>query len=183
MKNIEEISISKTHNMIRSLYDKYRSKFKKTSDIIKAISLELDISENNIMQVLQYNERKLKRYKPLFEKRIREYKAWYNPNTDKFIQFHPNLIHDEIAEENFRMDNEEALKHGYYRIWIGKQFGIETCNIESQKIPTDREFIATRYVIDENSYKKFNHTHWEVVSPRKSFVFPENSFFFRDSIK
>jgi hypothetical protein len=60
----------------------------------------------------------MKIYKKLFkEKRLKKYKAWYNPNTDFFIQFNTNLLHSEIAEEKLHKSEEQAINNGYYRIF------------------------------------------------------------------
>lgn len=120
-----------------------------------------------------------KPYKSIFsERKMQAYKAWYNPSTDYFRQFSTNGIHNEIAENELYMSEKEALKKGYYRIFVGHEV-----DIDSDKMPTDREFMATRYAIEKNSYKNFKGTIWQIMHPDKDYYFPAQSFLFADSIK
>ena len=122
----------------------------------------------------------MKRYKRFFkERRIASYKAWYNPSSNKLIQFNTNMIHSEIAEEQLMMNEVEAVKSGYYRIFVGHEV-----NIDSYTTPTEREFQATKYMIEENSYKKFSGTRWSIYNKngRGFWFFPKLSFIFSDSL-
>ena len=119
----------------------------------------------------------MKRYIPLFEKRLKEYKAWYNPQSDFLHQFSSNGLHSEQAEEQLGLDEIGALKAGYYRIFVGHEV-----NIDSWKEPTEREFMATKYMIEENSFKKFQATRWDVYSQKGFIFFPNQSFLFADSL-
>ena len=121
----------------------------------------------------------LKRYKPFFkEKRLPEYKAWYNPSSNYFRQFSTNGLHSEIAEQDLRMNEADAIKDGYFRIFVGHEI-----NINSQHLPSDREFKALQDLIERNSYKKFNATRWSVVTKKGLIYFPKQSFLFADSIR
>jgi len=118
------------------------------------------------------------RYTPLAERRMKSYKAWYNPDTHYFRQFDTNMLHGEIAYQEFRMNEAEAIENGYYRIYVDFEV-----NIDSQDIPDEREFNAVKYMIEANSYKKFKNTRWNVASKPGYFWFPHQSFLFADSIK
>jgi hypothetical protein len=121
----------------------------------------------------------VKRYVPFFkEKRMPEYKAWYNPSSNYFRQFSSNGIHNEIAEQELMMDEITAIKKGYYRVFVGHEI-----NIDSYDIPTDREFKALQDVIERHSYKKFNATRWSIANQKGLVFFPNQSFLFADSIK
>lgn len=116
----------------------------------------------------------MKRYKPLLtERRMLSYKAWFSPESNKFIQFSTNGLHSEIAEEHFKMNEAEAIEDGYYRIYVGHE-----CDIDSYKIPTEREFQAVKYIIEENSFKKFEGTRWNVATVKGFWFFPKLSFLF-----
>jgi hypothetical protein len=121
----------------------------------------------------------VKRYKPFFkEKRMVEYKAWYNPSSNYFRQFSSNGIHNEIAEQELMMDEITAIRKGYFRIFVGKEI-----NVDSYSVPTNREFKALQDIIEKNSYKKFNATRWSIVNQKGLVYFPNQSFLFADSIK
>ena len=123
----------------------------------------------------------MKKYKPLLlkldERRMPEYKAWLNPSSGKFIQFSTNGLHQEVSQENFGLDESQAIKRGYYRIFCGHEL-----DIDSYSIPTEREFQTVKYTIDENSIKKFNGTRWNIVTQRGFIYFPKLSFLFANSI-
>lgn len=108
-----------------------------------------------------------------------EWKSWYNPDSGYFFQFSTNDLHSEKSLENLYMDEEEALKKGYYRIYVTKY----EINIESYDIPNDREFNSTKFEIEKKVYKKFNGTRWQVLIKPGYFFFPNQSFLFADSIK
>jgi hypothetical protein len=121
----------------------------------------------------------MKKYKSLFkERRIREYKAWANPDNNYFFQFSLNRIHSEIAEEELFMSEEEAINLGYARIYVGNEV-----NIDTAKTPTPREFNTIKYMIEENSYKKFSATRWKPYDQKGMFFFPNQSFLFADEIE
>jgi len=108
-----------------------------------------------------------------------EYKAWYNPDSDLFNQFSTNGLHSDIAQEKLHQGDEiEAIKHGYYRIFVGHEV-----NIDSWDVPSDREFNAVKNTIEDNSYKKFNGTRWSTFTKGGYFYFPKQAFLFADSIK
>ena len=109
---------------------------------------------------------------------MRSYKAWYNPSTDYFRQFNTNTLHGEIAYQELRMDETEAIQKGYYRIYCGHEL-----NIDSWDIPDDREFNSIKYTIEANSYKKFKGTRWSIYTKPGYIFFPNQSFLFADSIK
>lgn len=118
----------------------------------------------------------MKRYKPLLiEKRIQSYKAWYHPSSNYFRQFSTNGLHQEIAEEDLHMNEAEAIKKGYYRIFCGHEL-----DVDSYKIPTEREFKSLQYVIEENSYKRFEGTRWNIETVKGFWFFPKLSFLFAD---
>ena len=125
----------------------------------------------------------MKRYKPLLlkleERRLPEYKAWFAPSSNKFIQFSTNGLHSEKAEENFGCNEADAIKKGYYRLYITTT----EINIDSYTIPTEREFQAVKYIIEENSFKKISATRWNVATQKGFYYFPKLSFFFSDNIK
>jgi hypothetical protein len=56
-------------------------------------------------------------------------------------------------------------------------------NIDSAEIPTDREFNATKYFIEENSYKKFSATRWKPYDRKGMYYFKNQSFLFSNSIE
>jgi len=124
----------------------------------------------------------MKRYKPVFntlvERRLSSWKAWYNPESNKLIQFNPNMIHSEIAEEELYMEETDAIKSGYYRIFVGHEVAID-----SWKEPTQREFKAVQYMIEENSYKKFTDVGWQIYNRNQFWKFPKLSFLFADNLK
>lgn len=118
----------------------------------------------------------MKRYKPLFERRMHSFKAWFSPITNYFKQFSTNGLHTEIAEQELHMNEIEAIKHGYARIFVGNEIDIDTWTA-----PSDREFNAIKYIIQDNSYKKFEGTRWSIYTKRGFWFFPKQSFFFADS--
>jgi len=118
------------------------------------------------------------RYTPLAEKRMKEWKGWYSPDTDYFRQFDTNMLHGEIAYQELRMNEAEAIKKGYYRIYVGHEVVIH-----SWDLPTDREFQAVKYMIEANSYKKFDGTRWGTETNPGYYYFPKISFLLTDSFK
>lgn len=120
----------------------------------------------------------MKRYNSFFkEKRMSEYKAWYSPESDYFRQFSTNGLHSDISQSELGMDEIEAVRSGYYRIFVGHEL-----DIDSWIIPTDREFNAVKNIIEENSYKKFDGTRWSLYNQRGFYFFPKQSFLFANSI-
>src|SRR5208337_649600 len=101
----------------------------------------------------------MKRYKPLLlkERRLPEWKGWYHPSSNYFRQFSTNGLHQEVSEQDLHMDENQAISHGYYRIFVGHE-----CDIDSYKLPTEREFKAVQAIIEENSVKKFEGTRWNI---------------------
>lgn len=129
----------------------------------------------------QLEEFKIKKYKPLTkieERRLPQYKAWYNPESNYFRQFSTNGLHQEISQEDLKLNEAEAIQKGYYRIFVGHE-----CDIDSYKIPTEREFKAVQAIIEENSIKKFEGTRWNIETVKGFIFFPKLSFLFADSIK
>jgi len=123
----------------------------------------------------------MKKYKPLLlqERRLPEWKGWYSTQSNKLIQFSTNGLHSEKAEEYFKCNEAEAIQKGYYRLYITTT----EINIDSYKIPNEREFQAVKYIVEENSYKKISATRWNVETQKGFYYFPKLSFFFADSIK
>ena len=125
----------------------------------------------------------MKRYKSLkkqyllLDRHMLEFKAWYNPSSNWFRQFSTNGTHLEIAEDELKMNEAEALRRGYYRIYLRKDL-----NIDSYKVPTDREFKAIQDIIEKNSYKKFKGTRWQVINPNHYYYFPYQSFLYAESL-
>ena len=112
------------------------------------------------------------------ERRLKEYKAWFNPDSSYFRQFSTNGIHSEIAEQDLRMTEEQALQKGYYRIFVGHEV-----NIDSWEHPNQRQFKTVQYLIEENSYKKFDMTRWDIFTERGLWVFPKLSFLFAEKLE
>jgi len=121
----------------------------------------------------------MKRYKYiLLEQRKLEWKGWYNPSSNYFRQFNTNGLHSEIAEQDLHMNEAQAIQHGYYRIFCGHEL-----DVDSYTLPDAREFKSLQYVIEQNSYKKFEGTRWNVATVKGFWFFPKLSFLFADSIK
>ncbi len=120
----------------------------------------------------------MKRYISLIERRAKEWKGWYNPDSEYFRQFSTNDIHDMIAREELYMNEIDAIKNGYYRLYITKN----EVNVDSWDMPSNREFNSVKYAIDKNSYKKFDGTRWNTFTKSGYYWFPHQSFLFADSI-
>ncbi len=121
----------------------------------------------------------MRKYNSLLkEKRKREYKAWINPHAGTIYQFSTNGIHSEEAEKKWGMNEEEALKSGLYRVFSGHEV-----DIDSWELPTEREFMTTRYLIEENSYKKFDSTRWDCYTTKGLWFFKKLSFLFANKIE
>jgi len=77
------------------------------------------------------------------------------------------------------MDEIDSVKSGYFRIFVGHEVAIDF-----YKVPTERQFQATKYMIEENSFKKFEGTRWTIYNKNyKGFwFFPKLSFLFADSL-
>ncbi len=109
---------------------------------------------------------------------MKSYKAWFSPDTDYFRQFDTNMLHGEIAYQELRMNEADAIEHGYYRIYVDHEV-----NIDSFTIPDEREFNAVKYMIEANSYKKFSGTRWNVATKPGYYWFKNQSFLYADSFK
>jgi len=122
----------------------------------------------------------MKRYKPLLlqERRLISYKAWYNPSSNYFRQFSTNGLHQEIAQQDLHLDEAQAIEKGYYRIFCGHEL-----DVDSYKLPNEREFKSLQNIIEQNSYKKFEGTRWNVATVKGFIFFPKLSFLFANSIK
>ena len=123
----------------------------------------------------------MKRYIPLFpikEKRLAAFKAWYNPNSNYFNQFSTNGLHSEVAEQELRMSEDEAIRKGYYRIYMDISF-----NVNSYTKPDDREFSALQYLIKKHGYaNKIIASYWDTEKDGV-YMFPKQSFLYADSIE
>lgn len=118
---------------------------------------------------------KLRRYKRLFEITKNNYKAFYNPNTDYWFTFNTNLVHSEICKRELKMSSLEAEQAGYYEIYVYET----SISIRSFSVPNERQFMATRYKLEENS-RNINQVNWDTKT--KSFSFPGKSFFTAEKI-
>jgi hypothetical protein len=105
-----------------------------------------------------------------------EYKAWYNPSSDKFFQFSTNSLHGDLAEKYFKMDEVEAIRKGYIRISV-----LKGLNIESWEEPDDRTFLAVQDRLNSNTSKGQPQTYWEILETGKYKIFPKDSFFYAPS--
>jgi hypothetical protein len=122
----------------------------------------------------------MKQYKPLFdERRMYDYKAYYNPSSDYWYQFSINGIHNEIAQQELHLQNaNEAIKKGYAQIYLYNN----ELNIRTFNRPDNREFLSTKDMLEKNSYfAKVKKTNWEVIKDFGYYVF--NNFFFTDTIE
>lgn len=123
----------------------------------------------------------MERYKSIFqEKRYDTFKAWFNPDSNWSYIFNSNLIHSEIALKQLKMDEFDALKKGYYRMYIYKN----AINIESYTIPSEQQFLTTQYFLKDITYPaKIHYSMWQIENPDKIIHFPHQSFFFKDYIE
>jgi len=117
----------------------------------------------------------MKRYNKLYELKKLDYKAWYFEPTDQFRQFSTNLLHVDIAEEEFGWDEETALKNGAVRVtaFLGE------LGIESWKVPNDRLFRKVRDILEQNTLvPKITNTIWELGSSYTYYQFINARFFY-----
>jgi len=56
-----EMSINQLHKEVKSLYNKFHIKYKNLSDLVNFISKKLNVSNNTVLEILQYVENKKKR--------------------------------------------------------------------------------------------------------------------------
>jgi hypothetical protein len=119
----------------------------------------------------------MKRYRMLKEKAMAEYKAWYSPSSDKFMQFSFHGLHSERAEEDLKMKEPEAIKKGYIRISVHNGIYIESFNM-----PNSRDFLATREAVDSHTRKNQPSTIWDVLGREEYWEFTKDSFFNSESI-
>ena len=61
-KSLFEMSVNQLHREIQNLYDKFHTKYKKLPDLVNFISDKLDVSNNTVLEILQYVESKEKRW-------------------------------------------------------------------------------------------------------------------------
>lgn len=182
MSDISYKNFVKLQNIYHGLKDHYKIQF---ADVTKFNNLreKLFASEDIQGQVEQLKkffnldeQVSMKRYKSLQERVMSEYKAWYSPSSDKFIQFSTNSLHGDMAERYFKMDEVEAIRKGYIRISV-----LKGLNIESWDEPDDREFLAVQDRLNSNTSKGQPQTYWEILETGKYKIFPKDSFFYAPS--
>lgn len=119
----------------------------------------------------------MKKYK---ERRLSDFKAWYNPDSNFFIQFNHNLIHDDFAKEKrLGYSTDDALRKGYIRISLYNN----VLSIEISKMPNDREFLSLQNIIKDNSYwNKIKKTIIDIHG-HKTYKFEGISFLIADNFK
>jgi len=165
----------KQFKFIQAMRSKYGSKEKAPEDM----KWVFDEKWTDNVDYESLPENRIEKYISLFEKRMQQFKAWYNPESDYWYQFSTNLIHNEVAKDVLKMDAITAKKNGYIEVYVVKDL-----NIRSEKIPTDREFNALKYKIENHSYPfKIENCFWHINGKDKTYHFPKQSFFLVDSIK
>lgn len=101
-----EISIKQVQSKIIDLYDTYSLKLRKSSsEIISIIADELDVSEGEVMQVLQFREDKISRYRRHFREASKLARA------DK-LAINNFLQHEAFSGVKINSDGEKLIK-GY----------------------------------------------------------------------
>ncbi len=120
----------------------------------------------------------MKRYIPLQEIRRDSFKAWYHPQTNWYYQFSEYGLHSEVSEEVMDMDEYEAFKNGYIRVYAYER-GL---NIETINPPNIKAFKSLQKVLNNKTFPaNVKYTSWDTEKGRYSFK--NQAFFHAKSIK